>query len=56
MPVKHERIEVSPGRPGDRPVVDDHLGENLRVLERLEDRTPEFVGQIDVALEPVVER
>lgn len=37
-------------------MVAGHPGEDLCVLEWLEDRAPEFVSEVEVALEAIVER
>jgi hypothetical protein len=53
--VEDQRVEVDAVRPCDSAVVDRRLGKELRVLERLEHRAPEFVDEIDVTNKAVVE-
>ena len=49
-------INVNPVRPGDRGTLDFHRTEKCRIgLQRLEDRPPELVLQIEDAFRRVVE-
>lgn len=54
--LKDEGTEVDAVRPDHSAMVDGDLGEEVRVLQLFEYRPPEVLGQVDFAVQALVER